>query len=156
MASFVMARSAMKKMVAARSAICLGFEEKRSRFPTRGWARTTSPERADKRGCPDCRRPTSTLDAVIMKRHRPAIIFGIGMCILGIILTVASFKTIETDQITPFRNGHTSTRGRYMGAAIFCGIIGFTTIWAGLNGIIPAKPSNKKSIQQGSEGTSPR
>jgi hypothetical protein len=38
------------------------FWEKKIRIPTRGWARTASPERSDQRGCPDCRRPTSTLE----------------------------------------------------------------------------------------------
>ena len=36
------------------------FWGKKIRIPTRGWARTASPEQADKRGNPDCRRPTST------------------------------------------------------------------------------------------------
>ena len=49
------------------------FWGKKIRIPTRGWARTASPERADKRGCPDCRRPTSTLGSniIIQSAGRP-------------------------------------------------------------------------------------
>ena len=51
-----------------------GFEflGKKIRIPTRGWARTASPEQANKRGNPDCRRPTSTLGSIIRPNHRQA------------------------------------------------------------------------------------
>ena len=40
------------------------FLGKKIRIPTRGWARTASPEQADKRGNPNCRRPTSTFGSM--------------------------------------------------------------------------------------------
>ena len=74
-----------------------------------------------------------------MKRYYPFIALGASLIISAFILTVIAFHGNMDADITFFRTGYTTAKGRHLGGAFICLIIGIYTLKYGWNGLASRK-----------------
>ena len=80
-----------------------------------------------------------------MKRYYPAIGLGICLYISAVFLAVNAFQGNTDGNISHYRYGYSTAKGRYLAGALACTLIGTAALCVGWNGWIHNRRLGKKT-----------